>query len=414
MQTSPKVTLFLDKRRKKKSGKFPLKIRVWDYQSNDAKLYPSGLDLTEKEYDSAWESNKPRKEFRALRDTMEEIRVRTIEIARTANGNVFKEFEKRLYRPKGAGQNALHHYDEIIKSLDEEGRIGTSSSYQLSMKSLIEFQKACRKSTTHLPFQTIDSEWLQKYEDYMIRSGRSRATVGVYLRTLRAVFNRAIEQADIEKSLYPFGRRKYVIPSTGKAKKALSREQLSGLFHAEPKNEFQEKAKAFFFFSYSCNGMNIKDIAQLKFTDINEDSFTFYRAKTLRTTKDRLIPITVFLNDFSHKVIQKYGNEPTESQYVFPIITSSQTPQEQKKRIQAFTRFINQHIKRLAKSIGLPSGISTIWARHSFATNAARQGHSMEFMREALGHRDQKTTLNYFAGFENKTKKELAEKLMDL
>jgi integrase/recombinase XerD len=36
----------------------------------------------------------------------------------------------------------------------------------------------------------------------------------------------------------------------------------------------------------------------------------------------------------------------------------------------------------------------------------------MEFVMEALGHADTKTTKNYFAGFEDKSKKEIAEKLM--
>lgn len=408
-----KVTLYLDKRRKKKSGKFPLKIRVWDPDTNEAKLYPSGLDLSEKEFQAAWETTKPRKEFRELRNTLDELKVRALEIGQAAKTNIFNEFNRKLYRPKGAGQNVFHHFKETIASLNNEGRIGTASSYSLAEKSLVEFQKSRNRSGTLLQFNKIDPEWLQCYEDYMVGAGRSLGTVGVYLRTLRAVFNRAIELNDIDNGLYPFGRRKYVIPSSRRVKKALSKEQLSGLFRAEAKSEYQEKAKAFFFFSYSCNGMNIKDIAQLKFSDLSEDSFTFYRAKTLRTTKDRLVPITVFFNDFTRDVIQKYGNEPETSSYVFPIINDQDDPIAQKRKTQAFTRFINQHLKKLAATVGLPKNVSTIWARHSFATNAARQGHSMDFMREALGHTDQKTTLNYFAGFENKTKKELAKNLMD-
>jgi hypothetical protein len=37
----------------------------------------------------------------------------------------------------------------------------------------------------------------------------------------------------------------------------------------------------------------------------------------------------------------------------------------------------------------------------------------MEFMREALGHSDMKTTLNYFAGFDDEAKKEFASTIMD-
>jgi len=55
----PKITLYLDTRRKKKSGLYPVKIRVWDQVSSDAKFYPTGIDLSEKDFHSAWETRNP-------------------------------------------------------------------------------------------------------------------------------------------------------------------------------------------------------------------------------------------------------------------------------------------------------------------------------------------------------------------
>ena len=83
------------------------------------------------------------------------------------------------------------------------------------------------------------------------------------------------------------------------------------------------------------------------------------------------------------------------------------------QKIQAFTRSLNQHIKLLAENNALSSDISSYWARHSFATHSIRKGASMEFMRESLGHKDMKTTQNYFNGFDNDTKKEFAQNIMD-
>ena len=89
------------------------------------------------------------------------------------------------------------------------------------------------------------------------------------------------------------------------------------------------------------------------------------------------------------------------------------TPEQIKPKVKAFTRFINQHIKVLAEQNNLPSEISTYWARHTFATMSVNKGASLEFMREALGHSDLKTTQTYFAGFTNETKKQFAESLFD-
>lgn len=409
----PKITLYLDKRRKKKSGLFPVKLRVWDQVSRDAKLYPTGIDLNEKDFQSAWETRKPKRAFQSLRDQLEEIRLRAVDLTTKTNGQVFKELDKKLYRPSGAGQNVFYHYDETIGKLKSEGRLGTASSYHLAKKSLSKFLADNRKSVDVLLFPHADADWLENYEKFMVDSGRTRTTVGVYLRTLRAIFNTAIELGDIEKGLYPFGRRKYVVPSGRRVKKALGNDQLAALFNSKPANEYQEKAKAFFFFSFACNGMNMKDIALLRFSVLTEDSFTFLQAKTLRTTKEHSTPITVFLNDYTKDIISKYGNGLNRSPFVFPILNEGDSTEEQRRKIQAFTRFVNQHIQKLAVNVGLPKDISTIWARHSFATTSIRNGNSMELTGEALGHTDKKMTQNYFAGFENKAKKELAKNLMN-
>ena len=46
------------------------------------------------------------------------------------------------------------------------------------------------------------------------------------------------------------------------------------------------------------------------------------------------------------------------------------------------------------------------------ATQAIRSGASMEFVGEALGHSNIKTTQGYFAGFQDDNKKDFMEKLM--
>lgn len=409
----PKISFYLDKRRRKKSGLYPVKLRVWDPFSGDAKFYPTGFDLSEKEFQLTVDSKNPKGEFREVKDELDEIRLRAVNLSEESNGRVFYELDKKLYRAKGDGQDAFYHFDQVIQRLEDQERIGTASSYKLAKKSLSEFLKSSGKSAKKLLFVHIDPEWLERYERYMVQSNKSRTTVGVYLRTLRAVFNTAIDLGDIEKELYPFGRRKYVIPAGKRTKKALSREQLKVLLESTPGNEYQEKAKDFFFFSYVCNGMNMKDIAHLKFSDMNEDHFVFYRAKTIRTTKDRMIPIVVYLNEFSQQVIQKYGNDVDDGPYVFPILSDTDDVSKKHKKVQAFTRSVNQHLKKLAVANNLPSEISSVWARHSFATGIIRLGKSMEFAQESFGHSELKTTLNYFAGFENEVKKEFAQQLMD-
>ena len=60
------------------------------------------------------------------------------------------------------------------------------------------------------------------YEIWLKSQDISKTTIGIYLRPLRAVFNEAIEAKIIRReTCYPFGKRKYRIPSSKKVKKAL-------------------------------------------------------------------------------------------------------------------------------------------------------------------------------------------------
>jgi integrase/recombinase XerD len=37
----------------------------------------------------------------------------------------------------------------------------------------------------------------------------------------------------------------------------------------------------------------------------------------------------------------------------------------------------------------------------------------MEFIQDSLGHKDMKTTMNYWDGFEESVKRDISEKIMD-
>src|SRR5690606_9346075 len=147
---------------------------------------------------------------------------------------------------------------------------------------------------------------------------------------------------EIEKEQYPFGKKKYSIPTTKGTKKTLSSKQLKTLYESKPETSQQEKAKDFWFLSFNASGINVKDIALLKYKDIDDDTIKFYRAKTQYTSKSNLEQITVYLNDYTKWFIKKYGtNDHSPDNYVFGILNNSMTAEQQQNKIENFTRFIN-------------------------------------------------------------------------
>jgi integrase/recombinase XerD len=163
----------------------------------------------------------------------------------------------------------------------------------------------------------------------------------------------------------------------------------------------------------------MKDVAMLKWDNIQEDSsgkkIVYYREKIKTTAKQDQRPTVVYITELADQVITKLGNnDRSNDSFIFPILDKNIGEAANYMKVKNFTRFVNQHLKKLAKEIEITEDISTYFARHSFATLAIRSGASMEFVSEALSHRDMKTTQKYFAGFDEDSKREIMRKITGL
>jgi len=434
------LTLYLDNRRKKTEGNYPVKLRLYDPRTTKERLFRTGFDFTEEEFKQVYSKIEPandkdklsKRQKQEIELIFEAIKEKGKDILKDLKEFRFEEFEKRFYN-KASTLDVYDYFEEYIQNLKNEGKIRTADSYFYALKKLKEFFDHNRKKPlTNIPFETITKSKLIAFENYCLNKGHSNASIGFYLRPLRAIFNYAIadKNSGVKQEIYPFGKYKYTIPTGQNIKKALSNNQLKILFETEPANDFQKKAKAFWFFSYLANGMNFKDIAELKFENLKSNRLSFYRSKTKSTTKAKPTLITAILPEYALDIINQYGKKSNNKKdYIFSIIEKTDPPQKANSKITAFIRFTNQHIKNLVKHYNknlietskeaplenmlLPEEISTYWARHSFTTQAMRKGASMELLQESLGHKNLATTQNYFAGFTSEVKEELSKTLLD-
>jgi site-specific recombinase XerD len=417
MKSQYSISIYLDTRRSKGKDKYPVRLRVYAKNLQKQKLYSTKFDFTENEFDSIWNTTKPREKYKKDRLKLQVLEAQANKIAEGLSTFSFEKFEKKLYRKPGEEIKINYQYEQAIAELLKYKQIGTANSYTYSKKSIQDYCENSSRPTDFLSltFFDITPAWLKNYQKYMIDDNeKSPTTVSIYLRVLRTLFNKVIEEGEIGKDAYPFGRRKYKIPSARKVKKALNAAELAILFKAKPKTRDQEIAKDFWFLSYSCQGINLKDLALLKYENIGAESIHLDRAKTSGTSDSDQRAITIYLNDYSKNIIKKYSKGTgMPKDLLFDIVATDQSPQDQESAKNNFIRYINQHIKKLAQANNLTDQISYQWARHSYATNALRKGASMEFIQEALGHGNLKTTQNYIAGFDDETKREFAKGIMN-
>ena len=173
------ISIFLDTRRAKKNGKYPVKLRVFTPEPRKQKFYPTSFELTEKDFNSSYNSLKPRVEFKELKKKMEAIETKANDVASTLNPFTFEQFEKKLYRKAGDGIRLKFLYSDTIIQLNKHYQIGTASSYELAEKSIKDFiEKKQRKNYDKTTLYDITVSWLKDFEFYMVElKERSITTV---------------------------------------------------------------------------------------------------------------------------------------------------------------------------------------------------------------------------------------------
>jgi integrase/recombinase XerD len=94
------------------------------------------------------------------------------------------------------------------------------------------------------------------------------------------------------------------------------------------------------------------------------------------------------------------------------VLSHGLTPIRQYELIELFIQSINDWMKKIRKKVGIEKSVTTYVARHTFSTVMKRSGASTEFIQEALGHTNIKTTENYLDSFEKEVKREFANRLV--
>ncbi|HPG54617.1 MAG TPA: site-specific integrase [Smithellaceae bacterium] len=410
MKSIPTARIILDTRRKKQSGLYPVKLRVTFERKH--RYYPTGKDISEIDFERTYGA-KPREEFKILRKYFAAIETAAkAAINSTLPFFSFEKFEAEYYKDalKKSSDDLAEAYRAVIESLQNEGRIGNADSFKCSRDSLWKFKDG-------LTFADITPDFLHAYERWMLAQGRSITTVGIYLRALRSLVIDAIQKGTVKNEAYPFGSKKplYKIPAGQNIKKALSRAELQKIFEYKPETPSEVRARDFWIFSYLCNGINPKDIAELKYKNLDRatQKITFRRAKTKRTNRDSK-PAEIYLQPAAVEILERYATKPENPEaYIFPILTNGDSAQRQDDDISNFVKLINKPMKAIAEKLGIEKPVTTYVARHSFATMLKRSGAPTEFISESLRHQDLKTTEKYLDSFEDTTKRKFGKALLD-
>jgi len=404
------VSIFLDTRRTLRDGSYPIKLSV--YYLGKRRQYKTPFRLTKEDYQKVQAKNLRDPDLKNTRNRIykwlneqETIIHRMEQFDFDAFTTEFTKSDKAT-RSKFSQEQVQPFFEQYIIKLRAQERIKTAESYQSALNSIVQFRR-------YLKFQDITPDLLTAYEIWMLSQKKSKTTVGVYLRSLRTIYNLAMQKGVVSFTQYPFKR--YTIPAPRKSKRAFKDDQIKTLFNAQMDQETNAKALDIWRFSFLCNGINLKDIALLKWDNVRGDYLEFFRKKTENTKRENVLPISAHLNRHALLIIKKWGNQPgNPDSYLFPILEPGLSTREIENRIANFTRVTNKYLKRIGEELGIPTKLTTYTARHSFATKLKNSEKvSLSFIMESLGHSSIKTTMDYLAGFEDESIKKNHEVLME-
>lgn len=283
----------------------------------------------------------------------------------------------------------------VIENLTKENRIGNATHYQALYNSLDRFTKI-----NQLQFVDIDVPFLNKYETYLRSIGNKNNSISIKMRTLKAVYNKAVKDNIVKKDYYPFNEYNVSKLKDSTPKRSILKEDIQKIISLDVKTiskrpqSLLQFSKDLFLFSYLGCGINMVDMAHLKKSNIISNRIVYKRHKTGKQ-------ISFLLQPHALEIMQRY--EDGNNDYIFPILDDSIhiTPEQQFRRIKKVTYVANKNLKKIGESINLSIPLTTYCARHSFATILKRSGINVAIISEALGHSDLKTTQIYLDSFEN-------------
>jgi site-specific recombinase XerD len=236
----------------------------------------------------------------------------------------------------------------------------------------------------------------------------SENSISVYFRTLRSLFNKAIQEKLIKIEKYPFNVYKISKLSVKTKKRAISMESIQKISNLDFEiDSLDWHSKNYFLFSFYTMGTNIVDIAHLTKANIEDGRLKYKRMKTGNEYNIKLLAPALEILDY-------YLKHP-KSNYIFPMLNNTIhiSPTQIHNRVKKVTKQINASLKSIGVLCEIEIKLTTYVARHSFATVLKRNGVSTSIISEAMKHDTEKTTQIYLDSFENSVIDDANETLLN-
>ncbi|GAB5476355.1 MAG: site-specific integrase [Maribacter sp.] len=398
------ITLSLDSRRKRKDGSCPIIFRLSHHRktiaiSSGISLPPEYWNEKKREVKKIYQgvssvsrlNNMLTKKKTELRDGINKL-----EENDKLNSLSISELKRFLTKTDDT-HDFFVYTKHIINELEEANRFGNARAYKSAYGALKNYYKK-----ENLRFEEITYAFLKRFETWHLKKGNSINGLSTYMRTIRAVYNKAINQGLVGVEKYPF--KKYKIKSEPTAKRAISKEKIKRILDLELEADTPLfHTRNYFLCSYLMNGISFIDMAFLKVENMIDGRLQYRRQKTAK-------PYDIKVTHQLSSILTYYLKGKRKSNYIFPIVRRKNL-QDQYYDVQWERKRYNKRLKEIAQLCGIEEHLTSYVSRHSMATNLILNDVPINALSKMLGHSKLQTTEIYIKNLPTHIMDEYQERL---
>jgi site-specific recombinase XerD len=276
-------------------------------------------------------------------------------------------------------QSVFSFIQTQIAKKSQMKRIGTTKTYTDALCRFREFREG-----EDLDFESMTADLMERYEAWLIDRGLKRNSIAYYLRTLRTLYNRAVEAGlTDDRDIF----RHVHISYCKTTKRAISVNHIRAIERLElPEDSSLALARDLFMFSFYMRGMPFVDMAFLRKSDLKHGMVTYCRKKTNQS-------LTIEWEKPMQDIVDRYAGQTRNTQFMLPIL--KQDDDTAYHRYRQVEQTVNRNLKEIGDRIGLRIPLTTYVARHSWASIARNLDVSIAVISEGMGHNSYRTTQIY-------------------
>ncbi len=367
--TTPKVNFYLRKYAKKEEGwiyisfyiqrkkiNFSTKISCKENDWNEEKCYVKKTDKEHSDKNLLLNNISSK-----INDVFVKYRLKNKQITREG-------FLKSYNRT-----NELTDFHAYCK---EKKKLYSRLNEDTTMQTHVTVLKKLKEFKSEIEFDDLTDDFLALFYAYLRKKLKNNDnTAYKNMAILRKYVRKAYKEGHIDEN--PFDDFK--IPRTKANYTFLTDKELNQLITFYKKGNLELRHhKTLQFFLFMCfSSQHVSDARKMKLEQFSDTTFTYFRVK-LRNRKPEpiIVPISSTLRWIVNEIVgrRKVGG-------IFENLPADQT--------------MNNHLKEIAKLVGIEKNITHKTARHTFATIFLSNTNDLNSLKNILGHSDIRETLIY-------------------